>query len=218
MIASIASLEGHVPVEETDPRPGGNRIPNVLLFYATRDGQSRRIAAHIAARLAECGICAPPHDLAGVLPVTVDIAMSPLIAVVAAVRYGRHLPEAERFFATYRELLTRVPFAFVSVNLAARKPGKDTAAGNQYLRKLMARHRLKPALATAVAGRLDYPHYRWLDRQIIRLIMKMTGGPTDPQSCIEFTAWDAVDDIAVRIADLHGYVRNQDKNGDFRPA
>ncbi len=82
----------------------------------------------------------------------------------------------------------------------------------------MTRHRLKPALAAAVAGRLDYPHYRWLDRQIIRLIMKMTGGPTDPQSCIEFTAWDAVDDIAVRIADLHGYVRNQDKNGDFQPA
>ena len=218
MIASIASSEGHIPVEETGPWPGGNRIPNVLLFYATRDGQSRRIAVHIAAQLAECGIYAPPHDLAGMLPPPVDLAMAPLIAVVAAVRYGRHLPEAERFFETYRELLARVPFVFVSVNLAARKPGKDTAAGNQYLRKLIARHRLKPALATAVAGRLDYPHYRWLDRQIIRFIMKMTGGPTDPQSCVEFTAWKAVDEIAARIADLHGHVRNQGKNGNFQPA
>jgi len=32
----------------------------------------------------------------------------------------------------------------------------------------------------------------------------MTGGPTDPQSCVEFTAWQAVDEIAARIADLHG--------------
>ena len=48
-------------------------------------------------------------------------------------------------------------------------------------------------MAAAVAGRLDYPHYRWLDRQIIRFIMKMTGGPTDPRSCVEFTAWKAVD-------------------------
>jgi menaquinone-dependent protoporphyrinogen oxidase len=221
MIASIASLEGHIPaaiVEETGPRPGANRIPNVLLFYATRDGQSRRIAAHIAARLAERGICAPLRDLAGAFPALADLAAAPSIAVVAAVRYGRHLPEAERFFATYTELLARVPFAFVSVNLAARKPGRDTAAGNQYLRKLMARHRLKPALAAAVAGRLDYPHYRWLDRQIIRLIMKMTGGPTDPRSCVEFTVWEAVDDIAAQIADLHGYVSNRGKNGDSRPA
>lgn len=220
MIASLSSLEGHVPaaiIEEAGQLLGANRIPDVLLFYATRDGQSRRIAAHIAARLGERGIGAPPYDLAGAFPAPADLAAAPLIVVVAAVRYGRHLPEAERFFATYRELLARVPFAFVSVNLAARKPGKNTAAGNQYLRKLMARHRLRPALAAAVAGRLDYPHYRWLDRQIIRFIMKMTGGPTDPKSCVEFTAWKAVDEIAARIADLHVYVRNRGKNGDFRP-
>jgi len=176
----------------------------MLLFYATRDGHSRRIAAHIAARLAERGIFAAPHDLASAFPAAVDLAAAPLVVVVAAVRYGRHLPQAERFLATYREVLARAALVFVSVNLTARKPGKDTAAGNPYLRKLIARHRLKPALATAVAGRLDYPHYRWLDRQIIRLIMKMTGGPTDPQSCVEFTAWQAVDEIAARIAELHG--------------
>jgi len=176
----------------------------MLLLYATRDGQSRRIAAHIAARLAEGGIPAPPHDLAVAFPAPADLAAAPLVAVIAAVRYGRHLPEAERFLATHRELLARGPLVFVSVNLTARKPGKDTAEGNQYLRKLLARHRLTPAFATAVAGRLDYPRYTWLDRQIIRFIMKLTGGPTDPQSCVEFTSWQAVDRIAARIADLHG--------------
>lgn len=218
---SISSLDGHIPaaiIEETGPLLGVGRIPKVFLFYATRDGQSRRIAAHIAARLANRGIYAPPHDLAGALPAPADLVAAPLIVVIAAVRYGRHLPEAERFFATYRELLARVPFTFVSVNLAARKPGKDTAAGNQYLQKLMARHRLNPDLAAAVAGRLDYPHYRWLDRQIIRFIMKMTGGPTDPQSCVEFTSWEAVDEIAAQIAALHGYVRKRGKDGDLRPA
>src|ERR1019366_10774447 len=176
----------------------------MLLCYATRDGQSRRIALHIAARLAGRGIAAAPHDLAIAFPAAADLAAAPLVAVVAAVRYGRHLPEAERFFATCRELLARAPLVLVSVNLTARKPGKDTAAGNQYLRKFIARHRLQPVLAAAVAGRLDYPHYRWFDRQIIRLIMKLTGGPTDPQACVEFTSWQAVDQMAARIADLHG--------------
>jgi menaquinone-dependent protoporphyrinogen oxidase len=175
----------------------------VLVCYATRDGQSRRIAEHISDRLADNGIRAPAHDLAGAFPAPADLAAARLVVVVAAVRYGRHLPQAERFFATYREVLARVPLVFVSVNLTARKPGKDTAAGNQYVRKLIARHRLQPAMAAAVAGRLDYPRYRWLDRQIIRFIMKMTGGPTDPRICVEFTSWEAVDQIAARIADLY---------------
>ena len=179
----------------------------MLLLYATRDGQSRRIAAHIAARLADNGIAAPPRDLAEAFPTPAELVAAPLVVVIAAVRYGRHLPEAEGLLATYREPLARARLVFVSVNLTARKPGKDTAAGNPYVRKLLARHRLEPVLATAVAGRLDYPRYGWLDRQIIRLIMRMMGGPTDLSSCIEFTSWQAVDRIASRIADLHGEVR-----------
>jgi menaquinone-dependent protoporphyrinogen oxidase len=36
------------------------------------------------------------------------------------------------------------------------------------------------AAACAVfAGALRYPRYRWYDRFMIRLIMKMTGGETD---------------------------------------
>ena len=92
------------------------------------------------------------------------------------------------------------------VNLTARKPGKDTVDGNVYLRKSIARHRLAPALALAIAGRLDYSRYGWFDRQLIRFIMKLTGGPTDPRTCIDYTPWDTVDDVAMRIAALYGRI------------
>ncbi len=190
----------------------------MLLCYATRDGQARRIAAHIAARLADSGIAAPLHDLAEALPAPAALAAASLVAVVAAVRYGRHLPEADRFCAAYRALPAPAPLVFVSVNLTARKPGKDTAEGNQYLRKLLARHRLAPVLAAAVAGRLDYPRYGWLDRQMIRLIMKLTGGPTDPASCVEFTCWPDVDRIAARIVALHGGAGSRGGHGKVGPA
>ena len=61
-----------------------------------------------------------------------------------------------------------------------------------------------PALATAFAGRLDYRRYSWRDRQIIRFIMLLTKGPTDPATSIEYTSWQAVDDFAARIAALVG--------------
>jgi menaquinone-dependent protoporphyrinogen oxidase len=112
------------------------------------------------------------------------------------------LKEAEELLTLYGQVSPAPPLALASVNLTARKPGKDTAEGNAYLRKWIIRRQLKPALATAIAGRLDYPRYGWLDRQMIRLIMKMTGGPTDPQAQVEYTSWEAVDRFASAIADL----------------
>jgi menaquinone-dependent protoporphyrinogen oxidase len=179
---------------------------DMQLFYATRDGQSRRIAERIAERLAESGIPTLPYDLAVALPAPQRLGEARLVVLVAAVRYGRHLPEAERFLAIYRALLAPPPLVLLSVNLTARKPGKDTAEGNAYLRKSIARHRLTPALALAIAGRLDYARYGWLDRQLIRFIMKLTGGPTDPKTCREYTAWNVVDDVARRTAELYGRI------------
>jgi menaquinone-dependent protoporphyrinogen oxidase len=172
------------------------------LYYATRDGQSRRIAEHIFGRLAESETLSPPKDLAVTPPAAADLAAASVIVLVAAVRYGKHLPEADRFLSAYRSLASPPPLALASVNLTARKPAKTTATGNAYLRKVIARHRLAPALAVAIAGRLDYRRYGWRDRQIIRFIMWMTGGPTDPETNIEYTSWPAVDEFAGRIAGL----------------
>ena len=133
------------------------------LYYATCDGQARRIAERIAGRLAEKGIPTSPQDLAAAFPAPERLAEARLVTIVAAVRYGRHLPEGERFLSLYQTLRAPPPLVFLSVSLAARKPGKDTAEGNPYLRKAIARHRLAPALALAIAGRLDYPRYSWLD-------------------------------------------------------
>ena len=172
------------------------------LYYATHDGHSRRIAARIAERLAEAGVAAEPFDLGVAQPDAATLSCQPLVVVVMAVRYGRHLPQAERLMATYRALAKPPPLALASVNLTARKPGKDTAQGSAYLRKLIARNRLQPALATAFAGRLDYPRYGFFDRQIIRFIMLLTGGPTERTAVVEYTSWPAVDAFAGKIADL----------------
>ena len=174
----------------------------IALYYATHDGQSRRIAEHISRRLAESGAACLPQDLAVTQPAAADLASASALVLVAAVRYGKHLPAADHFLTAYGSLTSPPPLALASVNLTARKPEKTTAAGNAYLRKTIARHRLAPALAVAFAGRLDYQRYGWRDRQIIRFIMLLTGGPTDPRTSIEYTSWAAVDDFAAGIAEL----------------
>lgn len=180
------------------------------LLYATRDGQSRLIATKIAATLKQRGILVQPRDLAGEMPTAGELASSSLITLIASVRYGHHLAEAEQLVTQYKSLPAPPPLVLASVNLTARKPGKDTAYGNAYLRKWIARRQLSPVLATAIAGRLDYPRYGWLDRQMIRLIMKMTGGPTNPDAQVEYTSWEAVEVFAQNIADLRdGQIKTQ---------
>ena len=168
-------------------------------------GQGRSHAVRLAeegADIIAVDLCAQVDSVPYPMATPDDLAAASLIVLVAAVRYGKHLPEADQFLATYRSLASPPPLALASVNLTARKPEKTTAAGNTYLRKTIARHRLEPALAVAFAGRLDYSRYGWRDRQIIRFIMLLTGGPTDPSTRVEYTSWDAVDDFAARIAEL----------------
>ena len=174
------------------------------LYYASRDGQARRIATRIAERLATRGLSVATQDLAAAQPSPAELAEAPLVAAVLAVRYGKHLPEGLAFVDTFRRLPRPPPLALASVNLTARKPGKDTAEGSVYLRKLIARHGLKPALATAFAGKLDYPRYSFFDKHIIRFIMLITGGPTDPATVVEYTDWDKVDAFADAIARIGG--------------
>ena len=77
------------------------------------------------------------QDLATSFPTAEQLAEARLATIVSAVRYGRHLPEGRRFLSLYRSLRAPPPLAFLSVCLAARKPGRDTAEGNPYLRKAL---------------------------------------------------------------------------------
>lgn len=120
--------------------------------------------------------------------------------MVAAVRYGYHLKEADDFLSAYCQTGVQTPLILISVNLSARKPNKKTAQDNPYLSRWIKRHQLKPLYAVAIAGKLDYPRYTWFDRTMIRLIMHLTHGPTHPQAVVEFTAWDEVDELVGRIA------------------
>jgi menaquinone-dependent protoporphyrinogen oxidase len=185
----------------SDGRASEARTKTVAIFYATRDGQSGRIAERIAARLNDSGATFAIQALARRMQPTID-AQSDAIVAVLAVRYGRVLPEGEDFLKDFVRRERLPPLALAVVNLVARNPSRRTPDANPYLRMTLARYGLKPAVATAFGGRLNYPKYGFFDKQMIRLIMAVTGGVADGRSDIDYTDWAQVDEFAAAIVAL----------------
>ncbi|PIO99110.1 menaquinone-dependent protoporphyrinogen IX dehydrogenase [Pleomorphomonas carboxyditropha] len=175
--------------------------PRIAIYFASHDGQTRKIVGRLAEHLGAHGVGTTITELTADASPAVD-ARADLVLLAAAIRYGFHLPAARRFLARLRSEVPERRIAVVSVNLTARKPGRQTAEGNVYLRNWLKRTGLRPALAAAVAGRLDYPAYRWFDRMMIQAIMTISGGPTDPATVIEYTDWQEVENLSQKLATL----------------
>ncbi len=173
----------------------------IAIAYATHDGQSERIAERIAKRLGDRGAASTLHALRRSVDPAID-AESDAVVAVLAVRYGRVLPEGRTFLKAFASRQAAPPLALAIVNLVARNASRRSPETNPYLRQTLARFALRPALATAFGGRLNYPKYRFFDKQIIRLIMAMTGGVADGRSDIDYTDWAQVDDFATAVAAL----------------
>lgn len=171
-----------------------------LILFSTRDGQTHEIANTIAAELSGLGVESDVIDLNNAQPVRWESYER--VVIGASIRYGHFSPVLDSFVKRHSETLNQLPSAFFSVNLVARKPEKNTPETNSYTQKFLARSPWQPNACAVFAGALRYPRYRWFDRLMIQLIMKMTGGETDTRKEVIYTDWQQVSVFAREIARL----------------
>jgi len=176
--------------------------PIIHLLYATVDGQTLKIAQHMASFWEKSGDAYELHNLALGAPDPSSWPQETPVVVMAPIRHGRHLPAAECFLQKNKKTLNNQQLVMASINLTSRKPEKSEPHTNAYYGKWIKRHGLKPVLGAVLAGRLEYRLYRPWEKWMIRLIMHLTGGPTDFDAVIEYTPWDKVDSLASQIAAL----------------
>jgi menaquinone-dependent protoporphyrinogen oxidase len=173
-------------------------MARILLAYSSVDGHTRAICERLAARLTAAGHRPELASLAG--RAAIEVRAFDKIVIGASIRYGKHRPEVYDFIKSHRRLLDERPSAFFSVNVVARKPGKDTPEGNPYMKEFRKLTGWRARRQAVFAGKIDYQRYGYADRQVIRLIMFLTHGPTDPKACVDFTNWGNVDAFAGEIA------------------
>jgi len=167
-------------------------MKSVLVLYMSRGGHTARIARRICEGVAEGGGRAEMMDVNEAVHEGVDWGRHDVVAFGAPVLYGTYDKSVFEFIARHRAALESKPNSFFNVSVVARTPEKATVEGNRYMQKFLELSPWRPKHLKVIAGKVDYPSWKWYERLMIQLIMKYTHGPTDPRSVIDYTDWDDV--------------------------
>ncbi len=166
-------------------------MARILILYSTTDGHTLEICQRLQEVIEREGHRVALYSIDD--DAAADLETFDKIVLGASIRYGKHSQSVYRFVERNKKLLDSRPNAFFSVNVVARKPEKNQPDTNPYLQKFLKQITWQPKQLAVFAGKLNYPIYSFRDRQIIRFIMWMTKGPTDPGTVIDYTDWNQVE-------------------------
>jgi menaquinone-dependent protoporphyrinogen oxidase len=168
-------------------------MAKILIGYGTTEGQTARIAAHIAEVIRSHGIEAEARDLKQ----SKDAGLDRYDAVIVggSIHMGEHEDYVVDFVRRNRLKLEGLPSAFFSVSLAAHG---DTANAEAYLAKFEQETGWQPAQVGLFGGALLYRQYSFLKRLMMKKIVsdKPGGLSTDTSRDHVYTDWDEVERFA----------------------
>jgi menaquinone-dependent protoporphyrinogen oxidase len=177
-------------------------MKSVLVLYWSRGGHTARVARRICDSIAAAGGRGELMDLNEATHEAVDWGRYDVVALGAPVLYGTYHKSVFEFINANRAALEAKPNSFFNVSVVARTPEKATVEGNRYMQKFLQRSPWKPKDLKVIAGKVNYPAWRWYDVIMIQLIMKMTHGPTDRSTVIDYTDWRDVEAYGRHVLSL----------------
>ena len=183
---------------------------SICILYATREGQTRRIAEHVAAELRGRGFAVT------VTNVRDYTARSNLNACTAAILAASvHVGPARTRNVTVRQGTSwRVGMPADGVSFRHPQRGRSRAVRHHPRRAFPVRSRRAKVLdrffaetgwhpehVKPVAGALLYTHYNFLIRFVMKHIAKQAGGSTDTSRDHEYTDWVALDRFVAALVE-----------------
>ena len=174
-------------------------MAQALVVYSTWHGQSERIARRISETLVAAG-----HEvkLRAVETPGLDAAIGEADAVIlgGSIHRGLHTRALERLARVNAAALNARHNAFFSVSLSAAGTPDQVDAARRCVQKFEARTGWRPHTTAVFAGALRYSRYGLLLRLVMRLIVTLAHGDTDPSRDYEYTDWQAVERFALDFA------------------
>jgi menaquinone-dependent protoporphyrinogen oxidase len=176
---------------------------DIPVFYATTEGQTRRIAERIAQTLRTRGFESQAIDVGSPDAWKIDWRRVRAAVLGASLHVGKHQPSAFAFAHAHAGELNACPSAFFSVSLSARsKNPSERVEAQRLAEKFAAEAQWQPRSIACIAGRLAYTRYGFFTRLLMRMIAKREGGSTDTSRDHEYTDWAEVERLANSMADV----------------
>jgi menaquinone-dependent protoporphyrinogen oxidase len=167
------------------------------VFFATTDGQTRRIAEAFAAHARTLGIDSHAVDVRSAQARGFTWERARGVVLAASVHAGAHQGEAEAFVRRHLAELNDRPSMFLSVSLSIGSKRPDDVDAARRIAALFPAHLgWRVGRVVCVAGRLAYTKYGLVMRFIMRRIAAKAGGPTDTSRDHEMTDWDQLRTVA----------------------
>ena len=177
------------------------RNHHVLIVYASRHGQTEKIAHRLAARLSELRMHVCAYRCSE-LPARIRPGDYMAVAVGSPVHFGRHDRCVERFARERLASLDQTPTLFFSVcGAATGESPADREEAEGYLEGFARRTGWHAGRAASVAGAVRYTRYGFLTRWVMKRISAKKGLSTDTSTDHEYTDWDQVDALAGELAE-----------------
>jgi menaquinone-dependent protoporphyrinogen oxidase len=127
------------------------------------------------------------------------------VVVGASLHKERHQPAIAEWVSARSAGLEQRPSVFFSVSLSAADDTDTSRAATQHcIDEFCAQTRWTPSRTEAIAGCLQYREYDVFTRQLMRLLMRRMGHPTNADQDYDYTDWDAVDRLGRQIGALAG--------------
>jgi menaquinone-dependent protoporphyrinogen oxidase len=173
----------------------------VPVFFATSEGQTRRIADRFATLLRGEGVDSYPYDVGTLDGVTLDWSRVRGVILGASLHAGKHQPAAHAFASSHASRLGAVPSLFFSVSLAAASTHQaEVASAQRIADDFPVTCSWRADTVVSLAGRLAYTQYGFLKRWLMTRIARKEGAPTDTSRDYEFTDWTRVETVAKAFA------------------
>ena len=183
---------------------------NILILFASKEGQTEKIAHFIAAVIRHHGHQATTQ-LGEHLPKDFNTEQFDAAIIGGSIHMGKYPAYLHKFVTAHREWLSQVPSAFFTVCMAIHSiHEKEQVAARSLGQDFVEKTAWQPTLIATFAGAVKYTQYGFITRKIMQLISKKEGGSTDTSQDHEYTDWDAVtkftEQFLSKITELEGAV------------
>lgn len=167
-------------------------MKRILIAYYSYTGHTARIVRTMRDALIQAGATCDMMEMVEICREGVDWNHYDGVIVGSSVIYGVYDKIVWEFVQRFHNELDRFPNCFFNVTVVARTPFKATVEGNRYMQRFLQKSIWEPNELKCIAGKVDYPHWKWYQVLAIRMIMKITHGPTDSSTIIDYTDWNDV--------------------------